>query len=233
MRAAVVAVLVLGACGGSRKADDAGFGLPPIARPWSLDQQQAAARTITALCQRGPTAMPGYGSPAFSRLVAADNRTTIAAAPVPVRHEQLTAHTGALLESYQAYVNCGRLGEAMAVNAALLEGYAAALSVSRAMRDAAPEGSKERAAREAGLDRMIAGLDGGIASTVAMLADVSIPGVVPVEVGGRLGASIALVRAELPADTVDDSVAALAEAARAVEDPDRRAALVAAAAAAE
>jgi protein involved in polysaccharide export with SLBB domain len=78
---------------------------------------------------------------------------------------------------------------------------------------------------------MIAGLDGGIASTVAMLGDVEIPGDVPPAIGQRLGAAIAAVRGELPAGLLDDSIATLRQAATAVTDPERRRAVAAAAAA--
>ena len=58
-----------------------------------------------------------------------------------------------------------------------------------------------------------------------------IPGHLPPEVTGRLGAAIAAVRSELPPGALDDVIAPLARAAGAETDPDRRQALAAAAAA--
>jgi hypothetical protein len=228
---AIAAALASGCGKDARPTGGNPYGLPALDRPWTVREQAEAAAIVTDLCERGATTMPAFGSPAFSRLVDASNRTTLVASPLPARHDAITAHTAALLEIYTAYFACGRLPEALAANAALLEGYAESLAVGRAMRDAAAPDSPERASRQAGLDQMIAGLDGGIASTVAMLGDVEIPGDVPPAIGQRLGAAIAAVRAELPAGLLDDSIATLRQAATAVTDPERRRAVAAAAAA--
>lgn len=228
----VIAVALAAGCGkDARPTGGNPYGLPALDRPWTVREQAEAAAIVSDLCERGPTAMPAFGSPAFTRLIDASNRTTLVAAPLPARHDAVTAHTAALLEIYTAYVACGRLPEALAANAALLEGYAESLAVGRALRDAAAPDSPERATRQAGLDKMIAGLDGGIASTAAMLVDVEIPGDVPPVVGQRLGAAIATVRGELPTGLLDDTVATLRQAATALTDPDRRRAVAAAAAA--
>ena len=65
----------------------------------------------------------------------------------------------------------------------------------------------ERARRQHGLDTMADGLTGGVTSTVNMLLDPTIPGHLPPEVTGRLGAAIAAVRSELPPGALDDVIA--------------------------
>jgi len=228
--ALVVAALV--GCGGGKRpaaADD--LGLPALDHAWTVDELARAATIIDDTCTRAPVRLPPWGSTAFARLVDGGNRGTIPAEPIAARQAALTRYTGATLALYQTYLRCGRPAETLAANAALLEGYAEALAVGRAMRDAAAEGSPERAQRQHGLDTMADGLTGGVTSTINMLVDPTIPGHLPPEVTGRLGAAIAAVRDQLPDGALDEAVAPLPRAASAEADPDRRAALAAAAAA--
>lgn len=231
-RAALCALALLVGCGGGKRqpaADD--LGLPALDRAWTVDELARAATIIDDTCTRAPGRLPPWGSPAFARLIDGGNRRTIPGEPIAARQAALTRYTGATLSIYDTYLRCGRPAETLAANAALLEGYAEALAVGREMRDAAAVGSPEHAQRQHGLDTMAAGLTGGVASTINMLIDPTIPGHLPPEVTGRLGAAIAAVRDQLPPGALDDALAPLPRAAGAEADPDRRAALAAAAAA--
>ncbi len=231
-RAALCALALLVACGGGKRRtapDD--LGLPALDHAWTVDELTAAATIIDDTCTRAPAQLPPWGSTAFSRLVDGGNRATLPTTPIDARQAALTRYTAATLSLYSTYLRCGRPAETLAANAALLEGYAEALAVGVAMRDAAAEGTPERAQRQHGLDTMADGLTGGVTSTVNMLLDPTIPGHLPPEVTGRLGAAIAAVRSELPPGALDDVIAPLARAAGAETEPDRRQALAAAAAA--
>lgn len=223
--------LLVGCGGGKRRTAPDDLGLPALDHAWTVDELTAAATIVDATCTRAPAQLPPWGSTAFARLVDGGNRATLPAEPIATRQAALTRYTAATLTLYQTYLRCGRPAETLAANAALLEGYAEALAVGRAMRDAAPDGSPERAQRADGLATMADGLTGGVTSTINMLIDPTIPGHLPPEVTGRLGAAIALVRDQLPPGALDEALAALPRAAGAEADPDRRAALAAAAAA--
>ncbi|MEZ4401100.1 MAG: hypothetical protein R3B06_13835 [Kofleriaceae bacterium] len=225
-RALVVAALALAACkGGGGAGPD---GLPGLDHNWTVAEQARAAAVLDRLCDLGPTRLPGYGSAAFARLVAAANRATLPAGPALERQVAMSAHTDAVLAMYLTYHRCGRPVETLAVNAALLEGYAAALPLSRELA-ARPDGTAaQRQARADGVAQIEGGLVGGIDSTVAMLVDPDLGAGVPLEVAARLGTAIALVRAELRAGALDGSIAHLAAAAAAEPDPTRRATLAAA-----
>lgn len=224
-------LIAVAACGGRRHAPADDLGLPALDHRWTVDELERAAGRIDELCTTAPARLPMWGSAAFDRLVSPDNRATVPAAPPEARQAALTRYTAATLTLYGTYLRCGRPTETLAANAALLEGYADALAVGAVMRDAAADGSPERAQRQRGLDTMAAGLVGGVGSTIDMLVDRTIPGQLEPAVTARLGAAIAAVRAELPPGTLDAPLAPLARATAAEPDPGRRAALAAAEAA--
>ncbi|MBK9036363.1 MAG: hypothetical protein IPL61_34800 [Myxococcales bacterium] len=227
----VVAALTV-ACGErKRAAPPPDLALPGLDHAWTVDELVTAAAAIDRACTETPMALPTHGTAAFSHLIAIDNLRAVPAAPLAQRQAELTRFTGAALRLYDTYLRCGRPTETMAANAVLLEGYAEALVVGAAMRDAAAADSPERAQRQHGLDTMVVGLRGGVTATVNMLTDASIPGPVPPTVAARLGAAIAQVRAQVPPGTLDDAVASLTAAAAAEPDPARQQTLAAAAAA--
>lgn len=227
---AVIAVLALG-CGRKERADDAPViaGLPAIDHAWTPAELTAAAAILDELCTTAPDRMPALGDRVFARVVAADNRGTLAATPPTARQADVRQHNAALLRVYATYQRCGRPSETMAANAALLEGYAVSLAAGKQVIAALPADDPARAPKQKGLDQMAAGLAGGVGSTVGMLADPAIEPP-PVEVADRLGRAIAAVRAELPAGALDEPLARLTDATAGALDPPRKAALDAVAA---
>lgn len=223
MRAAAVMFALAAACGGTQPAGDPPIeGLPAIAQPWTTAQLAQAATTLDALCTSAPTRLPAYGSRTFERVVAADNRRTITGDTPAARAALHASNTGAVLALYGTYLRCGRPVETLAVNAALLEGYAASMPDGDAVIAALPPDSPEAAHKRAGRDQKIAGLRGGIISTVDMLADPALGPPVPAPLATRLGAAIGQVRAALPDGAVAESLAHLDAVIAAELDPARK-----------
>lgn len=230
---AVLALALAGAACGDRKAappPPPALALPPLDRAWTIDDLAAAAKEIARVCEAEPLRLPTYGTAAFARLVGPDLLDEVPAAPLEVRQAELKRLNDGWLSLYNTYLQCGRPTETLAANAALLEGFAASVLAGTAMRDAAEEGSPQRAQRAQGVELMADGLRGGVGSTVGMLLD---PGLEPPppEVAARLGAAIARVAAALPPGSLDEPIARLRAGAAAVTEPARRDMLAAAVAA--
>lgn len=217
----LVVGLVVG-CGDRRTSEPPIAGLPASDRPWTTAQLEQAAGVLDALCTADAPRLPAYGSRGFARIVAADNRTAIVAEPLAARLADHAKHTGALLRLYNTYFRCGRPIETLAVNAALLEGYAESMAGGAALIAALPPDSPEAAQKRAGLERKLAGLRGGVTSTVGMLADPTLGEPAPAELATRLGAAIGQVRAAVPPGTLDEPMARLADAVTAELDPARK-----------
>ena len=215
--AAAVTVALVVACSGSRRAE------PPM----TSVQLEAAAAKLDRDCTEAPDRLPGYGSPTFARLTAADNRKAIVAAPLAARTADHARHTAAILRLYNTYLRCGRPVETLAVNAALLEGYAASMADGEALIASLPADAPETAQKRAGHARKIGGLQGGIGSTIGMLADPALGPPVPAALATRLGAAIGQVRAALPPGALDAPLAHLADAIAAESDPARKQILIA------
>jgi|GEM_PF-2786244 len=225
-RVAAVVILLLG-CGSRRASEPAIAGLPPIDAPWTSGQLGQAATVIATLCAEAPTRLPTYGSRTFARLVAADNRSTIVAAPLAARVADFATHTGAVLTIYDAYFRCGRPTETLAANAALLEGYAASIADGDALIAAAPSGTPETLRKLAGREQKVAGLRGGIVSTIDLVADPQLAAPVPPELATRLGTAIAQVEAALGPAGLAEPRAHLDATIAASLEPTRKAALTA------
>jgi hypothetical protein len=223
----VIVLALIAACSGRRASEPPIAGLPPIDRPWTTAQLAQAAAALDELCTREPLRLPVLGSRTFARLIAADNRSAIVASPLAARVADHARHTGAVLQLYGTYLRCGRPVETLAVNAALLEGYAASMPDGDALIAALPPDSPEAAGKRAGRDQKIAGLRGGIVSTIDMLADPQLGAPVPPEVATRLGAAIGQVRAALPPGSLDEPLAHLDDAVADALDPARKTILIA------
>lgn len=223
--AIIVAVVALG-CGKRAPSEPAIDGLPAIDQPWTTAQLAQAVPVLSALCDRDPLRLPAYGSRTFARLSAADNRTAIVAAPLEARVADHARHTGAVLQLYQLYMACGRPTETLALNAALIEGYAASTVDGDALIATLPPDAPDTAARKAGRAQKLAGLDGGITSTIDMLADPKLGPPVDAAIASRLGAAIGAARRAAPG-ALDPSLAHLDEVIAAELDPARKTMLTA------
>lgn len=216
MIARAVAVLALCAACGSRSP----------APPMTTAQLEAAAVELDTRCTEAPDRLPVHGSAELERLIAPKNRDAIVAGPLAERVIDHGRHTGALLRMYNTFMRCGRPVETLAVNAALLEGYANSMADGEAVIAALPADAPERARKRAAVERKIAGLRGGIGSTIGMLADPALP-VVPLPLATRLGSAIDAVRAATPPGALDEPLAQLDAAIAATSEPARRDALAA------
>lgn len=234
----LVIVMALAAC--KERRDDAPPppptaaaipGMPAADHPWTPEELTRAAALLDELCATAPDRLPALGDPVFVRAIDPANRGTFAAGDLTAKQAGARVHNAAVLRIYATYERCGRPAEALAANAALLEGYAVSLGIGQQLIDSMDPAQTEAVAKVwAGLEQMARGLRGGVGSTVGVLTDPQIAPP-PLDVATRLGAALAAVRAALPEGTLDDSLARLAAATAAETDPARRAALDAIAAA--